>query len=113
LGTGVQPGFNLANIDLTTTSGANLAIQIVDAAITQVTAARGHIGAFQSDIMESNIRSLGVATENLTSADSTIRDTDIASEMTQFTKEQILAQSGVSVLAQANQMPQAVLKLLQ
>lgn len=113
LGTGVAAGINFANIDLTTVSGANQAIQVVDAAIDQVTSARGQIGAFQTDIMQSNIRSLGVAQENLSAADSTIRDTDVAAEMTSFTKEQILQQTGMSVLAQANQMPQAVLKLLQ
>ncbi len=113
IGTGVAAGVNFANIDLTTVSGANQAIQVIDAAIDQVTSARGNIGSFQADILESNIRSLGVAKENLSAADSTIRDTDVAAEMTNFTKEQILQQTGMSVLAQANQMPQAVLKLLQ
>ena len=113
LGTGVAAGVNLSNMDLTTASGATQAIQIVDAAIDQVTGARGQIGAFQSDILESNIRSLGVAKENLSAANSTISDTDVAAEMTNFTKMQILQSTGMAVLAQANQLPQAVTKLLQ
>jgi flagellin len=112
LGTGVAAGVNFANLDLTTTAGANQAIQVIDAAITQVTSTRGQIGAFQADVLESNIRSLGVAEQNLSAANSTISDTDVAAEMTSFTKEQILQQSGMAVLAQANNMPQAVLKLL-
>lgn len=113
LGTGVASGVNLSNIDLTTASGANQAISVIDAAIDQISSARGQIGSFQSNILESNIRSLGVAKENLSAADSTIRDTDVAAEMTNFTKEQILQQTGMSVLAQANSQPQSVLKLLQ
>ena len=113
LGTGVAAGVNLSNLDLTTSSGASQAIQVIDAALDQISSARGNIGSFQSNILQSNIRSLGVAEENLSAANSTIRDTDVASEMTSFTKEQILQQTGMSVLAQANSQPQSVLKLLQ
>jgi flagellin len=112
LGTGVASGVNLSNLDLTTTAGANQAIQVIDAAINQVTSARGQIGSFQNYVLQSNIRSLGVAQTNLSAAKSTITDTDVAAEMTAFTKEQILQQSGMSVLAQANALPQSVLKLL-
>ncbi len=113
LGTGVAAGLSLANIDLTTASGANQAMKVIDAAVDQVSAARGQIGNFTANVLQSNIRSLGVAKENLSAANSTIADTDIASEMTNFTKMQIIQSTGMSVLAQANQMPSAVMKLLQ
>jgi len=112
LGTGAVSGLDMSNLDLTSATGAQNAIKVIDAAIDQITKSRGQIGSFQRNVLESNIRSLGVAQENLSAADSTIRDTDVASEMTQFTKLQILQQSGMSVLAQANQAPQAVLSLL-
>lgn len=113
LGTGVASGVNLSTIDLTTQSGANQAIQVIDSAIDQISTARGNIGNFQRNVLESNIRSLGVASENLSAANSTITDTDVASETTNYTKLQILQQAGISVLAQANQAPQQVLRLLQ
>ena len=113
LGTGVSSGVNLSNIDLTTQSGANQAINVIDAAIDQISTARGQIGNFQRNVLQSNIRSLGVASENLTAAKSTITDTDVAAETTNYSRLQILQQAGISVLAQANQSPQAVLKLLQ
>lgn len=112
LGGGAISGLNLSNIDLTSSSNANNAIQVIDAAITQVSKSRGDIGNFQRNVLESNIRSLGAAQENLNATESQIVDTDIAAEMTNFTKLQILQQSGMSVLAQANNAPQAVLKLL-
>jgi flagellin len=64
------------------------------------------------NVLESNVRSLGVAKENLAATESQIRDVDIAEEMTSYTKLQILQQSGLSVLAQANSAPQSVLSLL-
>ena len=82
------------------------------AAISEVSRSRGLIGNFQRNVVESNIRSLGTAKENLSATESSIRDTDVAEEMTYYTKLQILQQSGLSVLAQANQAPQAVLSLL-
>lgn len=112
LGAGVVSGFNLSNLDMTSASGANDAMKVIDAAIEQVSKARGQIGSFQRNILESNIRSLGVARESLAATESTIRDTDVAAEMTNFSKWQILQQAGMSVLAQANQAPQAVLSLL-
>ncbi|MCS7190562.1 MAG: flagellin, partial [Fimbriimonadales bacterium] len=73
----------------------------------------GDMGAFQRYVLESNIRSLNVARENVMASESTIRDADFALEISNFTKQQILMQSGMSVLAQANSMPQTVLQLLQ
>ncbi|MBI5707098.1 MAG: hypothetical protein HZC36_08935 [Armatimonadetes bacterium] len=112
LGTGIVSGLDLSNLDLTTATGASDAIKVIDAAIEQITTARGDLGNFQRNILESNIRSLGVARENLAATESAIRDTDVAQEMTNFTKLQILQQSGMAVLAQANSMPQSVLSLL-
>jgi flagellin len=112
LGASAVSGLNMSNLDITSASGATDALAVIDAAIDQVSKSRGDIGNFQRNILESNIRSLGTAKENLSATESSIRDTDVAAEMTNFTKIQILQQSGMSVLAQANQAPQAVLALL-
>ncbi|NUL82265.1 MAG: hypothetical protein HUU60_06025 [Armatimonadetes bacterium] len=112
LGTGVVAGLSLADIDVTAAGGADNAIKIIDEAIRQVSRQRGEIGSFQTNILESNIRSLNVARENLAATESSIRDLDVADEMTTFTKLQILQQSGMAVLAQANSMPQSLLQLL-
>ncbi len=112
LGTSAVSGLNLSNLDLTSSSGATNAMSVIDAAISEVAAARGKIGNFQRNTLESSIRSLGVAKENLAATESSIRDVDVADEMTNFTKLQILSQSGLSMLAQANSQPQSVLSLL-
>lgn len=112
LGTTAVTGLNLSNIDVTSTTGANDAMKVVDAAIAQISRARGGIGSFVRNNLESNVRSLNVAKENLSATESAIRDIDVAMEMTAFTKLQILQQSGMAVLAQANAAPQAVLSLL-
>jgi flagellin len=112
LGDGVVSGLNLSNLDLSTASGATDALRVIDAAIEEVSRSRGEIGSFVRNNLESNVRSIGIARENLAATDSTIRDIDVASEMTNFTKLQIIQQSGISVLAQANSAPQAVLNLL-
>jgi len=113
LGKLAVPGSSLADLDVTTTAGANRAIQILDDAINQVASTRGELGSFQKNVLETNSRTLSVANENITAAESTVRDADVASEMTQYTKFQILQQTGTAVLAQANQIPNQVLKLLQ
>lgn len=112
LGQGAVSGLDLSTIDITSASGASDALKVIDQAIADVARARGNIGNFQRNVLESNVRSLGVAKENLSATESTIRDTDIADEMTNFTRLQILSQSGLSVLAQANAAPQSVLSLL-
>lgn len=112
LGTTAVPGSSLASMDVTTQTGANNAMKIADEAIQQIATFRGQLGSFQKDFIESNIRSLGIAKENLTASESAIRDADVAYEMTQMTKLNILKQSGMAVLAQANQSPQSVLQLL-
>jgi flagellin len=102
----------LAGIDVTNPSGNAAAGALVDAAINSVSALRGKLGADQNRF-ESTIANLQVTTENLSASESRIRDTDMASEMVEFTREQILLQAGTAMLAQANAAPQTVLKLLQ
>ena len=99
----------LSSIDLTVDTGA--AITAIDAAIASVSTQRGELGAKQNRF-ESMINNLQVTTENLVASESRIRDTDMASEMTNFTKNQILSQAGTAMLAQANQVPQSILSLL-
>jgi flagellin len=95
-------------------TGANAATALasIDAAITNVSGVRSSIGSYQNRL-ESTITNLGVAVENLSASNSRIRDTDMAQEMTNFSKLQILQQAGTSMLGQANQLPQGVLSLLQ
>jgi flagellin len=112
LGTGVVAGKSLKDIDVTKTGGAEEALKIIDAAIQQVSKLRGDMGAFQKNILESNMRSLSIAKENLTATESAIRDTNFAEEISRFTKFQILQQAGMSVLGQANFAPQGVLQLI-
>lgn len=94
--------------------GANLddAQKIVAEAIEQVSSTRGRLGAFQKNTVGATIRSLGVALENTTAAESIIRDTDFASETASLTRNQILVQASTNTLALANQQPQQVLALL-
>ncbi len=87
------------------------AIDAIDAALEQVSSQRSLLGAVQNRL-EHTIANLGVTMENLQAAESRIRDVDMAQEMTQFTKNQILMQSATAMLAQANMKPQAVLQLL-
>lgn len=88
------------------------ALKVIDASIDEVTNARGKMGAFQANTLESTLNSLRVSSENLTAAESVIRDTDFAAESARFTRNQILTQASQSMLAQANQLPQSVLQLL-
>jgi flagellin len=90
---------------------AQESISIVDHAIAKVSSMRSRLGAVQNRL-ESSIRNLDVASENLTSSESRIRDVDVAAETVNMTRNQILIQSGIAALAQANQLPQTVLQLL-
>ena len=112
---GGKPHFfkSLNEIDVRTFQGATDALEMVDKAINEVTATRGALGAFQKNTLESNLSNLRVASENLVSAESVIRDVDMAAEMAEFTKHQIMSQSATAMLAQANQIPPNVLRLLQ
>jgi flagellin len=98
--------------DLTSLANAQTELGAIDTAITAVGTAIGVIGAGQSRI-EYATTNVSSTFENVQSAESVIRDTDMAYEMTQFTKYQILQQAGTAMLAQANQAPQSILKLLQ
>ena len=89
------------------------ALRIVDEAILQVATTRGRLGAFELNTVQTNIASLTVAIENVTAAESVIRDTDFASETAALTRAEIMVSAGTSVLATANTTPQSVLKLLQ
>lgn len=112
LGKGVVSGQSLADLNLLTAAGCSEAMQIVDKAIQDVSTARGRVGNFMRNVLESNVRSLAIQRENLASSESSIRDVDVANEMTNFTKLQILQQSGLAMLSQANAAPQSVLALL-
>ena len=112
LGTTVVAGKSLQDIDVTTQQGAQDAIRIIDEAISQISQLRGNIGSFQKQVLESTIRSLNIARENLAASESAIRDTNMAEEVMNYTKLQILQQAGMAVLAQANAVPQSVLALL-
>lgn len=98
--------------NVSTIAKAETLITEIDGAIEDVNRQRGELGAVQNRL-ESVIRSLGVTVENLSAAESRIRDADIADLSSQLVSQQILQQAGISILAQANQMPQAALALLQ
>lgn len=100
-----------AGINITTQSSADNSISIIDKAIARVSLTRASLGAVQNRL-EHTINNLGATSENLTAAESRIRDTDMAKEMSAFTKNNILMQAAQSMLAQANQQPQGVLQLL-
>ncbi|MEE9312490.1 MAG: flagellin [Planctomycetota bacterium] len=93
-------------------TNASNALEVVDRAIDQVTNLRSFLGSVSADTLQRNLNSVGVAVENLTGAQSFIRDLDFAEETTNFTKSQIMFQASTSVLSAANSIPQAVLSLL-
>ena len=102
----------VGSIDVTRAIKAQDAIGQIDRAIGIIADERGALGAVQNR-MEHTINNLDTAAENLSASESRIRDVDMASEMTQYTRHQIMMQAGVSMLAQANMAPQSVLQLLQ
>jgi flagellin len=91
---------------------AEAASAIIEEAINQVSLLSGRLGAFQKNTLNTNISSLNIALENVTSSESSIRDANFAVETSNLTRAQILVQAGTSVLSTANSTPQAVLKLL-
>jgi flagellin len=101
-------GVSMNALDFSTIS---MDVSQIDTAIASVSTVRSDLGAKQNRL-ENAVDNLGVYQENLTSAESRIRDVDVASEMVNFTRLQILSQSGTAMLAQANQAPQSVLSLL-
>ncbi|OXS79265.1 flagellin Hag [Domibacillus enclensis] len=112
---GVSNGTTNSNtlnaLSVSTHSGASAAIKAIDNAIQTVSAQRSKLGAFQNRL-EHTINNLGTSSENLTAAESRIRDVDMAKEIMNQTKQSILAQASQAMLAQANQRPQGVLQLL-
>ena len=102
---------SVADVDVTTISGANEAIAMMDLAIEQINSTRASLGAL-TNRLESTISNLKVTAENLSASDSRVRDADFAFETANLTKYQILQQAGTSILAQANMTPQAALSLL-
>lgn len=106
-----KDGLNTENLSLATQEDANAAIDQIDKAINKVSMVRASFGSIQNRL-EHKITNLTTTNENLTEAESSIRDTDMASEMMNYTKMNILQQAAQSMLAQANQQPQSILQLL-
>jgi flagellin len=111
-GTGVTAAqISAATATFSGATGASNALGLIDAAITKVSSQRADLGAIQNRF-EHTVNNLNTAIENTTASESRIRDTDMASEMTNFTRTQVLTQAGTAMLAQANQSTQSILKLL-
>ncbi|MDR3710384.1 MAG: flagellin [Capsulimonadaceae bacterium] len=104
---------SVADINVTTFKGAQDSVAVIDKAINDISSIRANLGAFQTNVLQSNANSLTVASQNLGASKSTITDADLASTVVQYTKDAILVQSATSALAYANQSPTQVLKLLQ
>lgn len=102
----------IEELDMKTEANAKEAIDRIKGAITYVSDVRSHLGAYQNRL-ESTINNLDITTENMTASYSRIMDVDMAEEMTEYTKLQVLTQAGTSMLAQANERPSQVLQLLQ
>ena len=115
LGRGVvnESGFRfLRDADIRTPQGATDTQRLVEKVLDEVNTTRGVMGAFQKNTLESNLRQLRINVEELTNAESVIRDADMAKEITEFTRNSIMLQSATAMLAQANQTPQTILALL-
>ena len=111
VGLGLASAQGTMTTDLTSTANASAALAKIDAAVKTVSTTRASLGAYENRF-EHTINNLNVAVENLSASESRIRDTDMASEMMNFTRAQVLSQAGTAMLAQANQVPQTVLQLL-
>lgn len=109
--TSTLSALGLENIDNATKKGSQENLEMIDAAITKINGNRADVGALQNRL-QSTINNLGIYRENLSAANSRIRDTDIAEETSELTKNNILSQATVSVLGQANNNSQMALKLL-
>jgi len=105
-------GLGVDTVDVGSTGDTAAALTAIDAAIETVSSTRADLGAYQNRF-EHTINNLNVAIENTTASESRIRDTDMASEMTAFTSNQVLVQAGTAMLSQANSSTQSILKLLQ
>nr|WP_281367579.1 flagellin [Stenotrophomonas tumulicola] len=107
-----EPKSGFADLDITTTAGADNALNAMDAALLSINSSRADLGAVQNRF-SSTIANLTTSSENMSAARSRIRDVDYAQETAELTRAQILQQAGTAMLAQANQVPQNVLSLLQ
>ena len=103
---------NLNDIEVLDADAAQDSLLLIDEAIDEVSTMRGNLGSFQKNALEANLHNLRVSKENLTASESLLADTDMAQEMSSLVKNQILLSSGTAMLAQANQVPQSVLTLL-
>jgi flagellin len=108
---GVSSDFSVQTLDISTRQSSNLAIEIVDLALEQISSQRASLGAIQNRL-ESTINNLTTNSENLSASRSRILDADFAAETANLSRNQIIQQAGVSILAQANQQPQIALSLL-
>ena len=106
-----EAGTRLADLDITTVAGAELAIKALDNAIGSVASQRANLGAIQNRL-DSTVNNLSVTSNNLAAANSRIQDADFAAETAELSRTQVLQQAGISILAQANAAPQQVLSLL-
>jgi flagellin len=112
-GVGNKSGFHsLRDVNVMDAQKAQDTMQLVDRAIDEVTRTRAELGAFQKNTLESQMQQLRITAENLTSAESTIRDADMAQEIADYTRNSILVQSATAMLAQANHVPKSVLTLI-
>ncbi len=102
---------SVSSLSLTSDTGAQTALDVIDAALSQINSSRGDLGAYQNRF-ESTIASLQTTTENLSASRGRIRDADFAKETANLSRSQILQQAGTAMLAQANQAAQGVLSLL-
>jgi len=104
-------GLSIQNLSVTSSLGALSALETINTAIATVTSSRGQVGAVQNRLVRA-VSNLAVTTENLQAAESTIRDADIAAEIGELTRNQILVQSATAMVGQANLIPQSILQLL-
>ncbi|MEL3912121.1 flagellin [Treponema pedis] len=109
---GAQQGGEDAMISMSSVDGANMALGALDNALKQINKQRADLGAYQNRF-EMAYNGIAIASENMQAAESRIRDADMAKEIVDYTKNQILIQSGTAMLAQANTQPQSVIRLLQ
>jgi flagellin len=115
LGRGIAnvSGFrNLRDVNVLDPQKAQDTMRLVDISIDEVTRTRAELGAFQKNSLESQMQQLRITAENLTSAESTIRDADMAQEIADYTRNAILVQSSTAMLAQANSSSKSVLSLI-
>lgn len=111
-GFGTSAAVSAGGLDFSSNTAAQASITLLDSKISSISTARAQIGAYQNRFTHT-INNINVAIQNMSASESQITDTDMASEMVNYTKSQILQQAGTAMLAQANQAPQSILKLLQ